>query len=107
MAHPLLIVTTTLPDADSAHVLARDLVEARLAACVQVGAAVASCYHWEGTLETATEIPLLIKTSADRYAALETFLRERHPYKLPEIVAVPATHGSPAYLDWVYRETRA
>jgi periplasmic divalent cation tolerance protein len=62
-------------------------------------------YRWQGKLENAEEVPVLIKTTAARYAELETAIRARHPYELPEIIAVPVDRGLPAYLDWVTAET--
>lgn len=100
-----LLILTTLPDQDTARQLARQLVEARLAACVNVLAACTSVYRWDAAIQEETEVPLLIKTSADGYAAVETFLREHHPYELPEIVALPIVQGLPGYLDWVRAET--
>ncbi len=97
---------TNLPDSASARALAAHLVSARLAACVNVLAPCRSVYRWQGKVEAAEEVPLLIKTSADRYAALEAAIRARHPYELPEIVAVPFSHGLPAYLDWLAAETK-
>ena len=105
MTAHVLLVLTNLPDADSAHALAAHLVETRLAACVNVLAPAKSVYRWDGAIETATEVPLLIKTTAGRYDALEAAIRAQHPYELPEIVAVPVTHGLPGYLDWVRTET--
>lgn len=102
-----LLVLTTLPDQDAARQLARKLVEARLAACVNVLAPCTSVYRWEDRVQEDVETPLLIKTSADCYAALETFLLQNHPYELPEIVALPVVQGLPGYLDWVRAETRA
>jgi len=97
----MLLVLTTLPDADSAARIARALVEGRHAACVSIGAPVRSIYVWQGALEDASEVPLAIKTTADAYDALEAALRALHPYELPEIVALPVTRGLPAYLQWV------
>lgn len=107
MPHPseCLLVFTNLPDGDSAQALAKRLVEARLAACVNILAPCASVYRWQGQMEQATETPLLIKTTAARYAALEREIRAGHPYELPEIVAVPFAAGLPAYLAWVTAET--
>lgn len=102
-----LLVLTSLPDEASAHALAAALVDERLAACVNVLAPCRSIYRWQGAIESATEVPLLIKTTAARYAALEAAIRARHPYELPEIVAVPVAHGLPEYLDWLVIETRA
>lgn len=102
-----LLILTTLPDQDAARQLARQLVEARLAACVNVLSPCTSVYRWQAAIQEETEIPLLIKTSAEGYAAVETFLLEHHPYELPEIVALPIVQGLPGYLDWVRAETRA
>jgi periplasmic divalent cation tolerance protein len=101
-----LLVISNLPDRASADRLAQALVERRLAACVNVLAPCRSVYRWQGALESAEEHPLLIKTTADRYSALEEAIRGLHPYELPEIVAVPLTAGLPEYLDWVAAETR-
>lgn len=100
-----LLVITTLPDAASAEALARKLIDARLAACVNILAPCRSVYRWQGAVETASEVPLLIKTGGERYAALETAIRAAHPYELPEIVAVSIERGLPAYLAWVAAET--
>lgn len=101
----ILMVLTNLPDAASAEALARRLVEARLAACVNILAPCRSVYRWQGAVESADEVPLLIKVPRTGYAALEAAIRTAHPYELPEIVAVPVSVGLPAYLDWVRVET--
>ena len=106
MPRAAMLVLTQLPDRGSAQALARALIEARLAACVSVGGAAESLYHWRGEIEMAQEIPLWIKTCADTYDQVEALIRAQHPYELPEIVAVPITHGLPAYLDWIAAETR-
>lgn len=101
----ILLVITNLPDAQSAEKLARQLVEARAAACVNQLASCTSTYRWQDDIETVTEVPLLIKTTQAAYPRLEKLIRETHPYELPEIIAVPLTAGLPAYLDWVSSET--
>lgn len=101
-----LLVLTTLPDRDSAEALAAHLVEARLAACVSIQGPCRSLYRWQGAVEAAEEVPLLIKTAADRYDALAAAIGERHPYDLPELIALPITTGSAAYLAWIAGETR-
>ena len=101
----ILLVITNLPDAQVAGQLAQRLVEERVAACVNQLAPCTSTYRWQGNVETATEIPLLIKTTRAAYPRLEQAIRAAHPYELPEIIAVPVTAGLPAYLDWVTRET--
>lgn len=100
-----ILVLTTLPDQAQAEALARELLTARLAACIQIGATVQSLYHWRGQIETAREIPLAIKTRQGLYPRVEETIRRRHPYELPEIVAVPIRCGLPAYLDWIAAET--
>ena len=100
-----LLVLTQMPDRASAEALARALIEARLAACVSIGAAVSSLYHWRGQIETAEEVPVIIKTRAALYSRVEAAIREGHPYEVPEILAVPVTAGLPAYLDWIDQET--
>jgi periplasmic divalent cation tolerance protein len=97
----VILVVTNLPDSESAFNLARHLVQLRLAACVNVLAPATSFYEWEGRLETATEHPVLVKTVRARYAELERAILERHPYDLPEIVAVEVTEGLSPYLEWV------
>ncbi|MDO8932457.1 MAG: divalent-cation tolerance protein CutA [Rhodocyclaceae bacterium] len=100
-----LLVLTNLPDADSARAMADRLIGQRLAACVNILAPCRSVYRWQGKTEDSEEVPLLIKTTAERYAALEAAIRATHPYELPEIVAVPIAHGLPGYLAWVAAET--
>jgi len=99
-----LLVFTNLPDAASARAIASSLIEQRLAACVNILGPCRSIYRWQGKIEAAEEVPLLIKTTVDSYAALEEAIRAQHPYELPEIVAVPVASGLPAYLDWVIQE---
>jgi periplasmic divalent cation tolerance protein len=101
-----LLVLTNLPDKDAAGRLATALVERRVAACVNVLGECSSVYRWQGRIETAAEVPMLIKTTAAAYPALEQAIRALHPYELPEIIAVPLSVGLPAYLQWVDAETR-
>ena len=101
----ILLVVTNLPSRETAETLARHLVEKQVAACVNVLPACRSVYRWKGAVEWADEVPLMIKTTEARYAALEHAIRELHPYELPEIVAVPVTNGLPEYLAWVAAET--
>lgn len=103
----VIAVLTNLPDAASAFNLARDVVHLRLAACANVLAPATSFYRWQGREEQASEVPVLIKSTVARYAALEAAIRERHPYDTPEILAWPVTAGLPAYLAWVEAETAA
>ena len=101
-----LLVLTNLPDRASAEKLAETLVERKLAACVNILAPCRSVYRWQGALERAEEHPVLVKTTPERYAAVERAIVESHPYELPEVIAVPIERGLPAYLDWVAAETK-
>ncbi len=101
-----LLVLTNLPDRAAANALATALIERRVAACVSVLSECTSVYRWEGRIETASEIPLLVKTTTAAYPGLELVIRELHPYELPEIIAVPICCGLPRYLDWVVAETQ-
>lgn len=101
----MLLVITNLPDQASAEALARQLIDDRVAACVNILAPCRSVYRWQGAVETASEVPMLIKSTLERYSDLEAAIRARHPYELPEIIAVPVTAALPAYLAWVTAET--
>jgi len=101
-----LLVLTNMPDRQGAERLAQSLVDARLAACVNILGPCRSVYSWKGKVEQADEHPVLIKTTRDRYAALEAAIRAGHPYELPEVIAVPLATGFSAYLEWVAAETR-
>ena len=101
----VIVVLTNLPDRAAALKLAQELVTKRLAACVNVLAESTSVYRWKGEIESATEVPVLIKTRAERYAEVEAAIRSLHPYELPEIVAVPVVRGLDEYLEWVAGET--
>ena len=104
---PVLLVFTNLPDRAAAEKLAGTLVEKRVAACVSILAPCRSVYRWKDAVQHDEEHPVLIKTTQERYAALEAAIRAAHPYGLPEIIAVPIERGLPAYLDWVAAETGA
>ncbi len=100
-----LVVLTNLPDRASAERLADGLIEARVAACINILAPCRSVYRWKGEVQHDEEHPVLIKTAGERYPALEAAIRAAHPYELPEIIAVPVERGLPAYLDWVAEQT--
>jgi periplasmic divalent cation tolerance protein len=102
-----ILVLTSLPDHEAALALARSLVTGRLAACVNIGAPVESMYHWRGQIETAREVPVTVKTRRDLYPQVEAAIVAAHPYELPEVIAVPVSHGLERYLDWIAEETGA
>jgi len=100
----IVLLLTNLPDRDSAQRMAHSLVENHAAACVNILAECSSVYRWQGKVESASEIPLLIKTTRAAYPRVEELIRAQHPYELPEIIAVPVVAGMPAYLQWVAQE---
>ncbi len=102
----LLEVTTTCPDRGSAEAIAAALVADRLAACVHIEPEIESRYRWRGRVETAREIPLLIKTRAGLFEAVAAVIRARHPYETPAILGKPLPLASGDYRAWVLAETR-
>jgi periplasmic divalent cation tolerance protein len=101
-----IAVLTNLPDSESAFNLARNLVRLRVAACVNVLAPATSFYRWEGREEEAREVPVLIKSTTERYGDLERAIVAHHPYELPEIIALPIERGLENYLGWIGDECK-
>jgi periplasmic divalent cation tolerance protein len=93
-------VITTVGDREQARRLAAEILSARLAACVQI-VPIESFYAWKGELVEDTEVLLLIKTRDERYDDLERAIRSRHPYEIPEVVALRIERGLPEYLAWI------
>ena len=100
-------VITATDKREDAERIARSLVEARLAGCVQIIGPVTSVYRWKGKIETAGEWLCLIKSREDLYGAIEQAIRSLHPYETPEIISVPITAGSRDYLGWLNGELAA
>ncbi|MGD8615443.1 MAG: divalent-cation tolerance protein CutA [Gammaproteobacteria bacterium] len=103
----ILIIFCTAPDSDTGRRIAEELVEYRLAACVNLLPGIESVYRWQGEVQRDSEVLLLIKARASDYAEVEAAIMALHPYELPEIVAVPLSGGLPAYLDWVAKHDEA
>jgi periplasmic divalent cation tolerance protein len=101
MQDEFLLVITSCPTHAVASDLARLLVESRLAACAQISAPMTSVYEWEGEICNETEVNLQIKCLALNYSKIEAKIRQSHPYEVPEIIAVPLSHGLPDYLKWI------
>ena len=101
----LLLVMTSLPDIEVANALARRLIDANLAACVQLQPGVQSIYQWEGRICEEQEVVLVAKTTAGRWTAISDYIKQNHPYDVPEIIAQPITHSDPDYVQWVVAET--
>jgi periplasmic divalent cation tolerance protein len=100
-------VVTTTERREDAERIARDLVERRLAACVQISGPILSTYRWKGQIETAEEWQCRAKTRRDRFEAVEATIRAIHPYEVPEIIAIPIENGSADYLAWLEGELKA
>jgi periplasmic divalent cation tolerance protein len=96
-----LVVLSTVGTVEDADRIARMLVEGGLAACVNVVPGVRSIYRWKGRVESDEELLLVMKTTAERFAALEAALLQAHPYSLPEVVALRVERGHAAYLEWL------
>lgn len=97
----VIITFCTCPDKDTAEKIARVLVEGNLAACVNILPGITSIYSWKGQIESAQEHLLFIKSAASSYSAIETAIRNHHPYELPEIIAAPIERGLPEYINWI------
>lgn len=97
----VVFIVSNAPDALLAKRIAHVLVEEGLAACVNLGPPGLSMYMWEGTLEGAEEIPLTMKTTSTRAAALVARLKQLHPYQVPEVLVLPVKAGLASYLEWV------
>ncbi len=102
-----LIALTTFPDIDTAQRLAKQMVQAKLAACVNIIPQAQSIYIWQGEECNELECIALIKTTEQAYQELESFIQSHHPYELPEIIATPITNGSEKYLTWLTTNTKS
>ena len=100
-----LVVLTTLPDPESARSLVKHLVTRRLAACGTIVDGAFSVYTWHGKQEETAEVTVVLKTSRDRWGELQAAVLERHPYDVPELLALPVEAGLPAYLEWLAEQT--
>jgi periplasmic divalent cation tolerance protein len=99
------VVLVTAPSGEVAATLARTVVEERLAACGNILPGVTSIFAWQGSMERAGEVLVLLKTTQRLLPALTERVAELHPYDVPEILALPALGGLDAYLEWVEAST--
>ncbi|RJF99721.1 divalent-cation tolerance protein CutA [Noviherbaspirillum saxi] len=101
-----ILVLTNVPDHATAQAVARNVLEQKLAACVNILPGVRSVYRWQGDIEEAEEITVLIKSTTARYPELQDAIKTIHPYDVPEIIAMSISAGLPAYLNWIATETK-
>jgi periplasmic divalent cation tolerance protein len=91
---------------DEADAFARQIVEERLAACVNIVPKIESYYWWDGAINHDNEALLIVKTTQKKFAALREYVQENHPYELPELIALPLVDGLPEYIAWIREETK-
>ncbi len=96
-----VVVFVTCPDRETTQRIAEELIERKLAACVNITTEINSVYFWQGNIEKDTEYLMIIKTSEELFEELETFIKNNHPYTVPEIIGIPIVKGSKEYLDWI------
>lgn len=95
------IILCTSPDKESAEKIARQLINDKIAACVNILPGLTSIFPWQGKIETEQEHLLLIKTRKDRYQSVEKSIQTNHPYEIPEIIAIPVENGLAEYMQWI------
>lgn len=103
--YPYCVVIVTTATEAEATTLARQLVQAQLAACVQIHP-IQSIYRWQGQVQQAQEWQLMVKTRSALFPQVRDCLQEWHSYEVPEIIALPIVDGSAAYLNWLGAETQ-
>ena len=97
----MIVVLTTAPNIEEAEILAQKIIEARLAACVQISAPITSLYVWQGALQKESEYQIFIKTLPETFDELKEFITAHHSYETPEIIALPVERVSGDYLNWM------
>ena len=103
----LLVVVTSLPSLEVGQRLARDLVDQKLAACVQLSSGIQSIYRWEGKVCEESEVLLSAKTILNQWPTISCFIQKNHPYDLPEILAFTPEQYSEQYGEWVNSEVNS
>jgi periplasmic divalent cation tolerance protein len=102
-----LLIFSTCPDKATADSIAQALINAKLAACVQISQPIVSVYYWDNQVCQSQEIQLQIKCRALHYQAIEQLVIQLHPYEVPELIATPITHGLAPYLTWIKETTQS
>lgn len=101
----MIMLITSVDSQAIAESLARDMLQQRLAACVQISASTTSVYYWEGNVDSAEEYRMSIKTTAKKLDDAIGWLCQHHPYEVPELVWW-SVHASGAYADWAHESTQ-
>lgn len=99
------VIYCTVPNEFSANLIASTLIDENLAACVNIVPSVTSVYKWEGTVQTDSELLLIIKTQQSKFEEIEKRIKELHENSIPEIIALPIIKGSEEYQNWIVKET--
>ncbi|MCL7403249.1 MAG: divalent-cation tolerance protein CutA [Thaumarchaeota archaeon] len=99
-------VLTTVDSREKAEEIAGKLLNARLAACIQIIGPIKSMYWWKGVIEYSQEWICLVKTKAEMYNEVESMIKNSHSYEVPEIIAIPVIHGYDKYLEWLTSELK-
>ena len=102
MSHDCCVVFVTAPDQDQARNIADAVLNARLAACVNIVPQLRSLYWWEGKIQDDTEVLCIMKTTRDKFAALAEAVRAAHSYEVPEIIPLPIVDGHEPYMKWIH-----
>ena len=100
-ASDIFVALVTAPDAETARMLARAALEARLVACANLVTGIESHYWWQGKIESACEVLVIFKTTSLKLAQLEKLILEKHPYDTPEFITLSVTSGAEKYLSWI------
>ncbi len=105
MSEDVIVTFITAPNEEEAVKIARSLVESRLAACVNIIKDVRSIYTWQGRTEDDSEVLMIVKTQKHLFGELAARVKELHSYDVPEVIALPVTHGAEEYLKWLREST--
>lgn len=100
-----IMIYSTVSDLEEARRLSSNLLEKRLVACANIIPSVESHYHWQGKLETASEVAVIFKTTEDKLKEVAAEIKRLHSYELPAIISWNISWGEPSYLNWVEKET--
>lgn len=100
------VILSTAGSQEEGERIARTLVEQQLAACVNVVPQITSVYRWQGKVETASEVMLVVKTTAGMLEQAEAALRAAHSYEIPEVLVLSPGFGHSEYVDWLLRSVR-